>query len=149
MKDSDVPVGDDIWQSLINMLQRAKVFASHPGLLDEMKLRPETAGTWDQVKHVAWSILDSILGPECAPAMDESEVRAYIGNAPDEGWQYPLGKQVFSRFSDDEYICLTSEAINFACVGNLMTCAHSPETRARYEYLVQRTQRSRSNVSAP
>jgi hypothetical protein len=148
MKDSNVPVGDEIWQSLIAMLPRAKTLAAHPSLLDDITLKPETAKTWVQVKHVAWSILDSMLGPGWAPAMDESEVRAYIRNAPDEGWQYPSGGQVFSRFNDDEYICLTREAINFTCVGNLISCAHTSETRARYEYLLQRTRRSRINASA-
>jgi hypothetical protein len=105
MKDSNVPVGDEIWQSLIAMLPRAKTLAAHPSLLDDIALKPETTKTWVQVKHVAWSILDSMLGPGWAPAMDESEVRAYIRNAPDEGWQYPSGGQVFSRFNDDEYIC--------------------------------------------
>ncbi len=70
--------------------------------------------------------------------MNESEIREFVSTTPDSCWQ-PLGHQVISRFSDGQYVCLTSKGINLWLRQGYSGYAHNPETLVRFNQLLRRS----------
>jgi hypothetical protein len=71
--------------------------------------------------------------------MQESDLRAYALESGDANWQYPKGRDIFSHFTNGDYVCLTYKGINFWHEGKLeLSIEHDAETQARYESLLQR-----------
>jgi hypothetical protein len=72
--------------------------------------------------------------------MEELELRAYAAKTADALWQRPVASQVFSNFggSGCSYVCMTSKGINFWHEGTMTSISHDPETRAHYEYILNR-----------
>jgi hypothetical protein len=70
--------------------------------------------------------------------MNESEIRKFISTASDGCWQL-LGHQVISRFSDGQYVCLTSKGINLWLNEGLSSYAHDPETLVRFNQILGRS----------
>lgn len=70
--------------------------------------------------------------------MQESDLRNFVLNGADAKWGYPEGRDISSHFASG-YVCISDEGINFWREGNLkLRIGHDAETRARYEFLLQR-----------
>jgi len=97
----------------------------------------------DASQRAALAIVDSVTGKRGTIESEELAIRRCVLDSPDQCWQFPVGEQIFSQLdNDDGYICLTRFAINFSRDGGLDSCAHIPETEARYQALLKRKEKT-------
>jgi hypothetical protein len=144
MENTSAPVSDKTWNNLIEIGGWAKKHAPHPALVEEAIPEPGAKRTWMQVRRAALAIVDSVTGKRGTIEVQELAIRRYVLDSPDQCWQLPVGKQIFSQLDDDDgYICLTRFAINFSRDGGLDSCTHTPETQARYQALLKRKDETR------
>jgi hypothetical protein len=80
--------------------------------------------------------------------MDDSAVRTYVSSSAETAWGFPIGEQLFSYFVGGDYVCMTSQGINYWRQGSLaITCAHDEPTLDRYNsLLVSRAAAARSGA---
>jgi hypothetical protein len=138
MENTSAHVTDKTWNELIEIGDWTKQHAPHSTLVAEAIPELGANRTWAQVRRAALSIVDSVTGQRGTIESKELEIRRYVLDTPDQCWEFPVDEQVFSRFYEDGYICLTKFDISFSRDGGLDSCTHTPETQARYQELLKR-----------
>jgi hypothetical protein len=137
MENTSASVSEQTWNDLIEISRWAKQHTPFPALMAEAIPELGANRTWTQVRRAALAIVDSVTGQWGTIESEELEIRRYVLDTPDQCWEFPVDEQVFSRFYEDGYICLTKFDITFSRNCGLDSCTHTPETQARYQELLK------------